>query len=196
MSGVFEALARLAASSCSSPWWPWQRWSWLDRAATIQPVTDQSSALNGINASDRRRVTTNSQLADRSFHRRVGWGTARILSGRGRGASRRRPRSCLPRLETARTEAEEESRARRAELREQRADLERREQRLSDREEERLDADIRMLEEGRQQGAQKRTQESASDIGGSRVGAADLIGADCRADRRASKSRAGISGHP
>jgi ribonuclease Y len=52
--------------------------------------------------------------------------------------------------ETARTEAEEESRARRTELREQRADLERREQRLSDREE-RLDADIRVLEEkGRQ----------------------------------------------
>ncbi len=47
---------------------------------------------------------------------------------------------------TARTEAEEEVRARRSEMREQRSDLERREQRLADREE-RLDAEARALEE-------------------------------------------------
>lgn len=52
----------------------------------------------------------------------------------------------LASAQAARTEAEEESRARRTELREQRADLERREQRLSDREE-RLDSDIRGLED-------------------------------------------------
>ena len=33
-------------------------------------------------------VTSNSQFADRSFRRRVDCGTARILSGGGRGASR------------------------------------------------------------------------------------------------------------
>lgn len=47
---------------------------------------------------------------------------------------------------SARSEADEEARARRAELRDQRADLERREQRLSDREE-RLDTEVRGIED-------------------------------------------------
>ncbi len=52
--------------------------------------------------------------------------------------------------QTARAEADDEARARRAELRDQRTDLERREQRLSDREE-RLDAEVEALaERGRQ----------------------------------------------
>jgi ribonuclease Y len=49
-------------------------------------------------------------------------------------------------VETARRDADEESRQRRNELREQRLEIERREQRLADREE-RLDADSRALEE-------------------------------------------------
>ena len=59
---------------------------------------------------------------------------------------RNKAEKLLESAQAARTEAEEESRARRTELREQRADLERREQRLSDREE-RLDSDIRGLED-------------------------------------------------
>ena len=59
---------------------------------------------------------------------------------------RNKAEKLLASAQAARTEAEEESRARRSELREQRADLERREQRLSDREE-RLDSDIRGLED-------------------------------------------------
>lgn len=59
---------------------------------------------------------------------------------------RNKAEKLLASAQAARTEAEEESRARRTELREQRADLERREQRLSDREE-RLDSDIRGLED-------------------------------------------------
>ncbi len=59
---------------------------------------------------------------------------------------RAKAKTLLAAAQSARVEAEEESRTRRIELRELRADLERREQRLADREE-RLDSDVRGLED-------------------------------------------------
>ena len=96
----------------------------------------------------------------------------------------RKPRSCCVSAQSARAEAEEESRARRTELRELRADLERREQRLSDREE-RLDADVRGLEDKTRQ-----LEELKNELKNQRRTLADLEteqhsspGADRRPDR-------------
>ncbi|MBA3530282.1 MAG: DUF3552 domain-containing protein, partial [Propionibacteriaceae bacterium] len=96
---------------------------------TVAPGPDSpSSAISADGALSAQGAASGSRLEVDAYHH----------------AMQQKADALIGAAETARSQADEEARLRRAELREQRTDLERREQRLADREE-RLDSEARTL---------------------------------------------------